>query len=276
MHLLVAATVVSTLAALFLLYQFLRYRHWWLRDTRRLDPRPPIPRVALEGFVPRLVRGEFGPTLASEVCLVGAGDGAPGGTSDTEAIILAVLARDARCMFEFGTATGRTTYLWARNSAPDARVATLTLAPNQVSAYAAAPGDTEHAARHAIDESAFTRFLYSGTDAEAKVTQLYGDSKTFDEGSYVGRCDLIFVDGSHARSYVESDTAKALRMLRPGGVLLWHDYRDPVVQPVTIGVYEYLNELRASLPIVRLGSTSLVGYRAPDARRGMTGGAATP
>lgn len=263
MGLLLAAALFSAFAALFFLFQFLRYRSWWLRDTGRLHGPMPVPRVDLEAFVPRLARSEFGPTRVGEVCLVGAGDGAPGGTSDAEAIVLAVLAKDARAMFEFGTATGRTAYVWARNSPTDAHITTLTLAPDQRSIYQAAPGDTDGSRRHALSESAYTRFLYSGTDVEAKITQLYGDSKAFDEGLYAGRCDLIFVDGSHALSYVRSDTEKALRMLRPGGVILWHDYRPPSVDAESVGVYEHLNALRASLPLVRLGPTSLVAYRAP-------------
>ena len=265
MSLLLVPALLSAGVILFFLYQFLRYRQWWLRDSGRLYKRAPIPRVALEAFVPRLARGELGPTRAGEVSLVGAGDGAIGGTSDAEAIVLAVLAKDARRMFEFGTATGRTTYLWARNSPPDARVTTLTLAPDQRSTYQAASGDTEGARDHALRESMFTQFLYSGTDVESKVTQRYGDSKTLDEGPYVGTCDLIFVDGSHARSYVQSDSEKALRMLRPGGVVLWHDYRPPAMDPLCAGVFEYLNALRRSLPLVRLGDTSLVAYRAPGA-----------
>jgi predicted O-methyltransferase YrrM len=263
MHPLLVSTAAATAAALVLLYQFVRYRRWWLRDSGRLSRELPIRRVAFEAFAARLARGPLGPTLDSAVCIVAAGDGAPGGTSDTEAIVLAVLAKDARRMFEFGTATGRTTYLWARNSPPDARVVTLTLAPDQLGAYRAAAGDAEGARRNAVVESAFTRFLYSGTDVEAKVTQLYGDSKALDEAPYAGRCDLIFVDGSHALSYVRSDTEKALRMLRPGGVVLWHDYRHPAADPDSAGVYEHLNALARALPLVRLGDTSLVAYRAP-------------
>lgn len=263
MSLLLATTLLGALTALFLLGQFLRYRWWWLRDTGRLDQRLPIPRVRFEEFVPRFGRAEFGPTVRSEVCVVGTGDGALGSTTDTEALVLAVLAKDARCMFEFGTATGRTAYLWARNSPPDARVTTLTLAPDQLSTYQPAPGDTEAARRNAMSESALTRFLYSGTAVEAKITQLYGDSKAFDERAYAGCCDLIFVDGSHARSYVRSDTEKALRMVRPGGVVLWHDYRHPAVDHQSVGVCQHLNALHATLPLVRLGDTSLVAYRAP-------------
>lgn len=264
MSLLAAVALGGALTTAFFLYQFLRYRSWWLRDTGRLHGPGPIPRVKLEEFVPRLARTDLGPTRASEVCLVGAGDGAPGGTSDTEAIILSVLAKDAHVLFEFGTATGRTAYAWALNSPPDAQVTTLTLAPDQVSAYQPAPGDVEGARGHAVRESAFTQFLYSGTAVASKITQLYGDSKAFDEQPYVGRCDLIFVDGSHARSYVRSDTEKALRMLRPGGAVIWHDYRPPPHHPELVGVYEFLNELRGSLPLVRLGDTSLVAYRAPQ------------
>jgi len=35
---------------------------------------------------------------------------------------------------------------------------------------------------------------------------------------------MVFVDAGHTYRYVKSDTEKALKMLRPGGVILWHDY----------------------------------------------------
>lgn len=56
------------------------------------------------------------------------------------------------------------------------------------------------AVRSALLESRFTAFRFSGTAAGQKITQLYGDSKAFDETPYVNACDLIFVDGSHAHS----------------------------------------------------------------------------
>lgn len=83
-------------------------------------------------------------------------------------------------MFEFGTATGRTAYLWAANSPEDARIHTITLAPDAHSSYSAASGDSRRAVRRALD-----------------VSELEG------------RRDLVFVDGSHAYSYVEGDTEKA-------------------------------------------------------------------
>jgi hypothetical protein len=89
---------------------------------------------------------------------------------------------------------------------------------------------------------------------------LFGDSKAFDESRYQGECDLVFVDGSHAFSYVMNDSRKALRMVRSGGLVLWHDYRD-VRAGETRGVFEALNELSRELPLVRIRGTSLVAYR---------------
>ena len=239
------------------------------RDKRRSGLGKPwaIRRVRVEEFDPAFKPGPLGPTPAAEVSFIGKFlvGGVPGGTSDFEAWILAVLAKRAKLAFEFGTATGKTTYLIARNLPAGGRVVTITLAPEQATAYADAAGDSEEAGQWARNESAFTTFLYSGTDAEARVTQLFGDSKTFDEQPYVGKCDLIFVDGSHAYSYVLSDSRKALAMLAPGGVVLWHDYNGP---ERAADVYRALNELSSELPMVHLYGTTLVAYR-------KAGGAAT-
>lgn len=183
-----------------------------------------------------------------------------GGTSDAEAWILSVFGKQAKCMFEFGTCTGKTTYLWARNSAFDARVITLTLGKDQYANYIAAKGDDKSAIDQALAELRFDSFLYSGTPVECKITQLFSDSKRFDETPYLRRCDLIFIDGSHAYSYVKNDTEKALHMLWDRGMILWHDYR--YHNRETSGVRRYLDELSKTLPLVRLHGTSFVAYRA--------------
>ena len=92
------------------------------------------------------------------------------------------------------------------------------------------------------------------------MEQLFGDSKALDITPWAGKCDLVFVDGSHAYSYVVSDTAKALELVRPGGLVLWHDYLGPRHSP---GVYRALNELAATLPLVRISGTALAAYRKP-------------
>jgi Methyltransferase domain len=233
----------------------------WLNGTKAElgNFKAPIPQAELHDIDPVFRRGEFGPTLDAEVFLLGGG--VIGGTSETEAWILAALSKSAERMFEFGTATGRTTYLWARNSPARARIWTITLHPDQSESYSAAAGDTSEAKNAALSESRFSRMYYNGTPVEHKVTQLYGDSKTFDDAPYAEQFDLIFIDGSHAYSYVKSDTEKALRMIKDGGLILWHDYRKHWTE--TIGVFRFLNELSESLPLHRVGNTALVCYRKP-------------
>ena len=96
-------------------------------------------------------------------------------------------------------------------------------------------------------------------DAFDRLRRETGDSKTFDETPWAGQCDLVFVDGSHARSYVESDSQKALRLVKPGGLVLWHDYRGHKLR----GVFDTLNQLARTMPLVHIHGTSIVAYRRP-------------
>jgi SAM-dependent methyltransferase len=226
---------------------------------RTLFRRWPLSRIPLDQFDSRFAPDAFGPTRAAEVTMIGRGTmSVLGGTTDTEAWILAVVAKGANRMFEFGTGTGKTAYLWARNQPEGGKVTTLTLGHHQVSDYRNAEGDDPLAVQYAQDESALTTFLYSGTAAESQIEQLFGDSKSFDESPFVESCDVVFVDGSHAYSYVVSDTQKALRMVKPGGLVLWHDFN--LASP---GVFQAIKELSKTLPLVQLEGTDIVGYRRP-------------
>jgi hypothetical protein len=57
-----------------------------------------------------------------------------------------------------------------------------------------------------------------------KITQFYGNSVTFDCTPCLAQADLVFVDSGHDFDTVLSDTQNALRIVRPGGVVLWHDF----------------------------------------------------
>jgi len=236
-------------------------REWLLLRARLrqrgLLRRWPIPKRSVEQLDPRFHPDELGATRAAEVTYLGRGTiRVPGGTSDTEAWILAVLAKDARRLFEFGTCTGKTAYLWARNLPQGGTVTTLTLPPGRMDTYRSESGDDPVAEAYAREESRFTRYLYTGTEVEGRIVQLYGDSKEFDETPFAGACDVVFVDGSHAHSYVVSDSAKALTMVRPGGLVLWHDY-----SPDCPGVFRALNQLARRLPLSHIQGTTLVAFR---------------
>lgn len=58
-------------------------------------------------------------------------------------------------------------------------------------------------------------------------TQHLSDSRTFDwEGlAQTHLFDIVFIDGCHEQLSVMADTLNALRILRPDGMLIWHDYK---------------------------------------------------
>ncbi len=114
----------------------------------------------------------------------------------------------------------------------------------------------------ALAESEFDAFLYSGSDVEPKIQQHYGDSKALDVTPWKGQCDLVFVDGSHAYSYVLNDSRKALDLVKPGGLVIWHDYAGARHCP---GVYRGLNELARELPLFHVKGTTFVAYKKPAA-----------
>jgi len=52
-------------------------------------------------------------------------------------------------------------------------------------------------------------------------------------------CDAVFIDGDHSRKGVENDSALALKLVRPGGIVIFHDYH----QLGTVDVRDVLDEL---------------------------------
>ena len=142
-----------------------------------------------------------------------------GNVSLLELLVLARLVRELepRRVFEIGTFDGRTTLALAMNAPDDALVFTLDLPAESPTALS-----IERSERAFVDKPVSgARFI--GTHAARKITQLYGDSATFDFSPY--RAELVFVDASHAYEYVLNDSARALAMLGDSpGVIVWHDY----------------------------------------------------
>lgn len=67
--------------------------------------------------------------------------------------------------------------------------------------------------------------LYRERGLGHRVHQIYCDSREFDITPYADNFfDSILVDGGHTPEIVASDTQKALQVLRPGGLILWHDF----------------------------------------------------
>jgi hypothetical protein len=142
-------------------------------------------------------------------------------------------------LFEIGTFDGRTTLNMAANAQPGGRVFTLDLPREALGST----GLAVHPSERVFIEKPASGARFLGTDCEPRITQLFGDSASFDFSPYRRGIDVVFVDGSHAYEYVLADTRTALGLLREeGGLVLWHDYG------VWEGVTQALEELHARDP----------------------------
>jgi predicted O-methyltransferase YrrM len=170
-----------------------------------------------------------------------------------ELLTVAALCRHLmpRRVFEIGTYTGSTTLLMAMNTPDDATIATLDLPPATPLADDAKGGQTP----------TFTAgSAYRGTIHERKITQLYGDSRTFDFSPWFGTIDLVLVDANHTYPFVKADSTTAFKLIRAGGVIVWDDYVWSPEYPECAGVAEYLHELRKSTTCYHIAGTRLAAY----------------
>ena len=206
-------------------------------------------------MAPCFSSNEYGITAKSAVLFIG-GEGVLASLTDRETWVLAGLSKSAKKIFEFGTCSGKTTHVMALNTSEDAKLFTLTIHPDKVDKLLFDNRDDRRHREVAELEAKFTKFYYEGHPTEKKITQIFSDSKEFDESEFIGKMDLIFIDGAHTRSYVESDTSKAFRMLSSQGVIVWHDYK-----PDAPDVFEYLNELSKTTELIHIKDTDLVLYR---------------
>ena len=88
-----------------------------------------------------------------------------------------------------------------------------------------------------------------------KVQQIFCDTTKYDYSSLNGKVKFIFVDAGHTYELVRSNSLNAFKMLKPGGVIMWHDYHYPHQ-----GVYTYLNELSKTKSLVRFPGTAFVCF----------------
>jgi predicted O-methyltransferase YrrM len=179
------------------------------------------------------------PGLENVSMPIGAVNEESGHVNHVDLLYVAAIAKLRNCqrIFEFGTYQGRTTYhLTFASDAP--RVFSLNLPPEKDPSVAPLLGN-----------------YFRGTDREKFITQILEDSRAFDPAPYERQMHLVFVDADHSYEGVKNDTEKALRMLAPGGVIVWHDFaaKSP-------GVVRYISDFSQDRPVFRLKHTCLVVY----------------
>ncbi|NQU73788.1 MAG: class I SAM-dependent methyltransferase [Candidatus Omnitrophica bacterium] len=160
-----------------------------------------------------------------------------GEISFLETIVISELIKwyNPKNIFEIGTFNGRTTLSMAANCTEETKIYTLDLPKAKLNSTKL---HIDSADKIYIDkENSGTKYL--GTTYEDKISQLYGDSATFDFSPFYNKVDFIFIDGSHSYEYVLSDSEQALKLLRnKQGIIIWHDYALH-----GYGVIKALNEL---------------------------------
>ena len=173
-----------------------------------------------------------------------------GGTRLEELVYLAAATRvlQPRKIFEIGTFKGRTTTVFALN-APTAEIVTLDLPedyqPNPASYI---QSDAELVlARNPVE-------FIERYGVGPRCRRILCDSRSFDPAPHRDTVDLAFVDGAHTYDYVRNDTEKIARMMRPGGLVFWHDYGG---RGRFRGITTYLHELAERFPVYRVGGTTL-------------------
>jgi predicted O-methyltransferase YrrM len=139
-----------------------------------------------------------------------------------ELMILCAIERfiGANNVLEIGTYDGNTALNLAANLSGGGCVTTIDLPADWDGrfVYEVPPSLQNVTDRKAIG------IQYRQTAYEPRIRQVLGDSAGIDWKILNPPFDLIFIDGCHYYEYVKKDTENALRNLRRGGVIVWHDY----------------------------------------------------
>jgi predicted O-methyltransferase YrrM len=176
-----------------------------------------------------------------------------GNVQPYELIVISTICKylNPHLVFEFGTFNGLTTLHLAVNSPASAQVVTIDLDPND-GRRQLINDDTYYISDNCVGA------MFEDAPERPKILQIFGDTTTFDQKAYHEKADLIFIDAGHEYELVRSDTEKALDMLAPNGVILWHDYVFS-----HYGVYTWLNELSHSIQLHSIPKATLVCYQRP-------------
>lgn len=151
-----------------------------------------------------------------------------GSTAEMAALASLVAVRRPRRLLEFGTCDGASTWhLWA-NAPADAQITTLDLPSGTKAAGSSDEGLQGIAARPFLPR-------------DPRVRLVEADSR--DWSPDLSEVEFCFIDAGHSYACVRNDTEKALSVMSPGGLLVWHD---AAWRGDGYGVNAYLKELRGA------------------------------
>jgi predicted O-methyltransferase YrrM len=129
--------------------------------------------------------------------------------------IIAALLREveAKSMIEFGCRDGRTACVLLRN------VSSLESYVGVDVPFEYQP-ELEHQQREMVREPGHLAM----SDPRFQLVIRERGSLDLGPGSFEQAFDACFIDGDHSARVVEHDSHLARALVRPGGVIIWHDY----------------------------------------------------
>jgi predicted O-methyltransferase YrrM len=150
----------------------------------------------------------------------------------------------ATSIIEVGTSDGNTTLNLVANGTDKARITTLDLPENWEGGFEIhVPEMMKNVTDRARVGIQYRESTYAG-----QVTQVFGDSAKLDYAKLPGPFDLAFIDGCHFYDYVKVDTQNCQKHMKPGGVIIWHDYG--MLEDVSRAVDEWSKETEIVISIV--------------------------
>ena len=182
-----------------------------------------------------------------------------GMTSDLESWIISTLSKKIMNIFEFGTCSGKTTFMMALNAPVEAKITTITIDPKEIDNLSKNERDNSVSFRNIKNESIYNKFLFTGNEVDKKIKVIFQNSLEFDHTNYKKKIDLIFIDGGHTYSVVKNDSEKSFDMISNDGIILWHDYVPG--KRSAKDVVKYLNEISKTKKLYNIMGTSLVYFK---------------
>ncbi len=216
---------------------------------------PPAPPAHPEGWLETLPREEFhrrfgSPDTARALCgYTNAGD--------TQVVLTLLAHARPRRVLEIGTALGHMTANLTEWTPDDAVVFSL-----GTTADLAVP--TAEPQRYETPERGRFGCMANSFGKVGKVFFITADSLTYDFAR-LGGIDFAFLDGAHDLRHVLSDTCNVYDILRPGGLLVWHDFTSTADW---VEVRRALERLRFAEPVVHVAGTAVAFLRKAAATGG--------
>jgi predicted O-methyltransferase YrrM len=177
--------------------------------------------------------------------------------SEITGLVSIVHAEQPRRVLEVGTSRGGTLYLLAWASSDDARILSL-----DVKRY---PAERRRLYR------AFARGSQN-VDVQQRDSSLESTRGVVEQFFDGEALDVLFIDGDHSYEGVRRDYELYAPLLRPGGLIAFHDIVDGPMEAVG-GVPRFWREVRSSLsePVELVESWTQGGFGIGVARRSADG-----